>query len=121
MEQLRTRIRQYGDYDEIKRELEIMKYVEFAGLDEDADEEDGTEEGYDTGANGVNGHVKLPDPNADKANAQRGKSLEALLALKNKRILEELTKFRVSSRHSFTLSVANLTRVLERLDFAFRT
>jgi homeobox protein cut-like len=44
--------------------------------------------GYDTG-------VHLPNPNADKANAQQGKSLEALLATKSKRIQEELTKFRV--------------------------
>jgi hypothetical protein len=41
--------------------------------------------------------VHLPNPNADKANAQHGKSLEALLATKNKKILEELTKFRVRS------------------------
>lgn len=39
--------------------------------------------------------LHLPDPNADKANAQRGKPLEVLLATKNKRILEELTKFRI--------------------------
>ena len=39
--------------------------------------------------------MRLPDPNADKAAQQHGKSLEALLAAKNKRILEELTKFRV--------------------------
>lgn len=39
--------------------------------------------------------LHLPNPNADKANAQRGKSLEVLLATKNKRILEELAKFRV--------------------------
>jgi homeobox protein cut-like len=39
--------------------------------------------------------IHLPNPNADKANAQQGKSLEVLLAIKNKRILEELTRFRV--------------------------
>jgi len=38
--------------------------------------------------------VHMPNPNADKA--AHGKSLEALLAAKNKRMLEELTKFRVS-------------------------
>lgn len=44
----------------------------------------------------MNGNgIYLPNPNAEKANAQRGKSLEALLATKNKRLLEELTKFRV--------------------------
>ncbi|KAH7911987.1 CASP C terminal-domain-containing protein [Hygrophoropsis aurantiaca] len=87
IEQLRQRLRQYGDYDEIKRELEIMKYVEFAGLDVDADEDENTTgDGLD---------IHLPNPNADKANAQHGKSLEALLATKNKRILEELTRFRI--------------------------
>lgn len=39
--------------------------------------------------------MHLPNPNADKANNQEGKSLEALLATKNKRLQEELTKFRV--------------------------
>ncbi|KAJ7680560.1 CASP C terminal-domain-containing protein [Mycena polygramma] len=87
IDQLKQRLKQYGDYDEIKRELEIMKYVEFAGLDEDADEDDQWE-------NNESG-LQLPNPNAQKANAQRGKTLEALLATKNKRILEELTKFRI--------------------------
>ncbi|KAJ6594099.1 CASP C terminal-domain-containing protein [Mycena capillaripes] len=86
IDQLKQRLKQYGDYDEIKRELEIMKYVEFAGLDEDADEDD--DHGDELG-------LKLPNPNAQKANAQHGKTLEALLATKNKRILEELTKFRI--------------------------
>ena len=40
--------------------------------------------------------LQLPNPNASKANAHPAKSLQALLATKNKRILEELTKFRVS-------------------------
>ncbi|KAJ7647139.1 CASP C terminal-domain-containing protein [Roridomyces roridus] len=81
IDQLKQRLKQYGDYDEIKRELEIMKYVEFAGLDEEA--EDGGDD------------LQLPDPNAQKANARPGKTLEALLATKNKKMLEELTKFRI--------------------------
>ena len=44
--------------------------------------------------------IHLPNPNADKANAQQGKSLEVLLATKNKKILEELTRFRVRRRKS---------------------
>jgi hypothetical protein len=51
--------------------------------------------------------IHLPNPNADKANAQQGRSLEVLLATKNKRILEELTRFRVrrtSSRFATQLS-----------------
>jgi len=60
-----------------------LQYVEFAGL-EDGDEQD------------TDSELHLPDPNAEKANAHHGKSLEVLLATKNRRILEELTKFRVS-------------------------
>ncbi|KAG6833536.1 hypothetical protein H0H87_005187 [Tephrocybe sp. NHM501043] len=80
VDQLKQKMKQYANYDEIKRELEIMKFVEFAGLDEEA-------EGDST--------LELPNPNAEKANAQQGSSLETLLATKNKRILEELTKFRI--------------------------
>lgn len=55
-----------------------------------------------TFANGYDVGIQLPNPNADKANAQQGKSLEALLATKNKRLLEELTKFRVRCLFYFT-------------------
>ncbi|KAF9520295.1 hypothetical protein BS47DRAFT_1370453 [Hydnum rufescens UP504] len=84
IESLRSQIRQYQDYDEIKRELEIMKYVEFAGADLDGDE-----------GSGGDGDVRMPDPNAQKANQQQAKSLEALVLAKNKRILEELTRYRI--------------------------
>ncbi|KAI0780119.1 CASP C terminal-domain-containing protein [Fomes fomentarius] len=89
VDQLKSKLKQYADYDEIKRELEIMKYVEFAGLEGDEDTED------DVTLNGDALGLHLPNPNAEKANAQQGKSLEVLLATKNKRILEELTKFRI--------------------------
>ncbi|KAG1729204.1 CASP C terminal-domain-containing protein [Suillus paluster] len=83
---LKAKLKTFADYDEVKRELEILKYVEFAGLDPDDDwsSPDEDEDG-----------VHLPNPNADKANVQQGKSLEVLLATKNKRILEELTRFRI--------------------------
>ena len=58
------------------------------------EEEDEAEEGG-AHANGDDSHLSLPNPNADKANAHHGKSLEVLLATKNKRILDELAKFRV--------------------------
>ncbi|KAI6098987.1 CASP C terminal-domain-containing protein [Pisolithus croceorrhizus] len=86
---LRQKLAAYADYDEIKRELEIMKYVEFGGLDDDdTDADDWSSHESESG-------VHLPDPNAEKANARQGKSLEVLFAAKNKRILEELTRFRV--------------------------
>ncbi|KAL7418489.1 hypothetical protein Q5752_006947 [Cryptotrichosporon argae] len=75
---LRERVKQYADYDEIKRELEIMKYVEFAGAD--AEDED----------------VQMPDPNAAIANRQLNRSLENLLVSKNRRLLEDVTKLRVA-------------------------
>ncbi|KAL0579169.1 hypothetical protein V5O48_002850 [Marasmius crinis-equi] len=90
VDNLKNRMKKFHDYDEIKRELEIMKYVEFAGLEEDAEESDGL-----NGVNGYDAGVHMPNPNADKANGQQAKSLEALLATKNKRIMEELTKFRI--------------------------
>lgn len=74
-------MKEMADYDEIKRELEIMKYVEFSGAD--FGDDDGEK-------------PQLPDPNASVANKQRGQSLEKLLTSKNRRLLEDLTKLRVS-------------------------
>ncbi|KIY74451.1 hypothetical protein CYLTODRAFT_416284 [Cylindrobasidium torrendii FP15055 ss-10] len=76
IQSLKQRLQKYHDYDEIKRELGIMKYVEFAGFDDDFDHD-----------------VHLPNPNPEKE--EEVKSLEALLALKNKKLLEELTKIRI--------------------------
>ncbi|KAJ4483236.1 CASP C terminal-domain-containing protein [Lentinula aciculospora] len=88
VDQLKQRLKQYNDYDEIKRELDIMKYVEFAGFEDDTEDDQSSIEGYEVG-------IQLPNPNADKANVQQGKPLETLLATKNKRLLEELTKLRI--------------------------
>lgn len=79
---LKDRLHSYRDYDELKRELEIMKFVEFSVTEAEA------EAGYEA-------EISLPDPNAAKANARHGRSLEALLATKTKRLEEELTRFRV--------------------------
>lgn len=65
----------------------LNQYVEFAGLEEELEDNDLL--------NGNGLQLSLPNPNAEKANTQQVNSLEALLATKNKRILEELTKFRV--------------------------
>lgn len=40
--------------------------------------------------------VQMPDPNADKANLQRGQSLEGLLMSKNRKLQDDLTNMRVS-------------------------
>ncbi|KAF9237995.1 hypothetical protein BU15DRAFT_48129, partial [Melanogaster broomeanus] len=106
---LKKKLESYADYDEIKREFEIMKYVEFGGLNDDASDADVN----DWSSHDSEAGLHLPDPNADKPNAQHGKSLEVLLASKNKRILEELTWFRVrilihhpQTTHSRTVTIA---------------
>ncbi|THH03436.1 hypothetical protein EW145_g6255 [Phellinidium pouzarii] len=86
---LRQKLGQYSDYDEIKRELDIMKYVEFGGMDDD----DLINEDGSIGSNHFS--VALPSPIPTKSNMhQQNNSLETLLATKNKRIMEELTKSR---------------------------
>ncbi|WVR07736.1 hypothetical protein IAU60_004779 [Kwoniella sp. DSM 27419] len=83
IQSLKSKVKQYSDYDEVKRELEIMKFVEFSGADfeEDEDETSG---------------LTMPDPNASVANRSLGRSLENLLVSKNRRLLEDLTKLRVA-------------------------
>ncbi|EJD02863.1 uncharacterized protein FOMMEDRAFT_156221 [Fomitiporia mediterranea MF3/22] len=90
---LKQKLDLYSDYDEIKRELDIMKFVEFGGMDED---EHVTEDGYIVDGNSLG--LALPSPNPAKLTAQQqqSNSLETLLATKNKRITEELTKLRVA-------------------------
>ncbi|GAA6034575.1 hypothetical protein JCM8097_005404 [Rhodosporidiobolus ruineniae] len=89
VEMLREKVRGYADYDEIKRELEIMKYVEIAGLDLD-------DVPAASGSTVADLEVRLPDPNADKANRDRGKPLENLLMAKNRKLQDEVTELRVA-------------------------
>ncbi|KAG2747760.1 hypothetical protein P692DRAFT_20736904, partial [Suillus brevipes Sb2] len=53
---LKTKLQTYADYDEVKRELEILKHAEFAGLDtgDDCSSPDEDEDG-----------MHVPNPNAD--------------------------------------------------------
>jgi homeobox protein cut-like len=128
---LKARVKQFGDYDEIKRELEIMKvspaidgqttfvlnageqYVEFSGADFDNDDD----------------QPALPSPSPLSNNTQLGRSLENLLVSKNRRLLEDLTKLRVSwedlnmsfgkseeSVESLTVEVGRLKGLNEKLE-----
>lgn len=63
-------------------------------LDEAQDDEDEDDD---------DSELKMPDPNADKANQHRGKPLENLLMAKNRKIQDELTTFRVSDLFSHSL------------------
>ncbi|KAL4973378.1 CASP C terminal-domain-containing protein [Aspergillus desertorum] len=82
-EELKTRLEKVADYEDIRRELEMIKSIEFSAGD---DEEVGD---LNDGANGT----------ADKANGGgKNSSLEQLLLARNKKLTDELTVLRVSHR-----------------------
>lgn len=68
-----------------------FQFVEFSGtnLDEGNDVVD------DDTTSQSDSIVRMPDPNADKANLNPGKPLENLLMSKNRKIQEQLTTLRV--------------------------
>ncbi|KAI9710060.1 MAG: hypothetical protein M1812_007524 [Candelaria pacifica] len=86
---LRTKVHKWGDYEDVKRELEMLKSIEFAtGDDEDVivgDEKDQLYTGSEPQQNGLNGKAKTD-------------SLEQLLLARNKKLGDELTLLRVSHR-----------------------
>ena len=53
------------------------------------------------GGDDVSDLVRMPDPNADKANSHRGKPLENLLMAKNRKLQDELTNMRVAHEELF--------------------
>ncbi|PWY99863.1 hypothetical protein BCV70DRAFT_237727 [Testicularia cyperi] len=75
---LRTKLHQRGDYEEVRRELDILKMVHFSGEDEDDELE---EAGLTEGA---------------KGSQTEAKSLETLLLEKNRKLENQLTALRVS-------------------------
>lgn len=81
-EELRVRLAKVADYDEIRRELEMIRSIEFAG-----DEET---EGAGEGA--------AVDANGDGAKSKDKNSLEQLLMARNKKLTDDLTLLRVSHR-----------------------
>ncbi|KAG0144756.1 hypothetical protein CROQUDRAFT_659572 [Cronartium quercuum f. sp. fusiforme G11] len=104
---LRSKVAQYADYDEIKRELEIMKYVEFSSMNLEEEEESFGFEDLSPGSSSVNLDIKMPNPNADKANKQKTKSLETLLMSKNRKLQDDLTTLRVRHDELLTSSRKN--------------
>ena len=76
---LQAKVQKWSDYDEVKRELDMLRAIEFATVD-DADLDNGDDVSH---ANGV------PDKG-------KGDSLEQLLLARNKKLSNELTELRVS-------------------------
>lgn len=76
---LREKVNSWGDYENVKRELEVLKSIEFAtGEDDDADA------AADTAAEG------------GTSSQSKGETLEQLLLARNKKLSDELTVLRVS-------------------------
>lgn len=73
---LQSKVQRWGDYEEVKRELDMLRAIEFAGVD-DIDGDDATH---------LNG-------TADK---HKTESLEQLLVSRNKKLTSELTDLRLS-------------------------
>lgn len=86
--ELRSRLEKFADYDEIRRELEMIKSIEFAtGDDDDAGEAAATNGNETSGTN-----VTATTNSKDKS------SLEQLLMARNKKLTDELAVLRVSTR-----------------------
>ncbi|KAJ6032012.1 hypothetical protein N7540_002744 [Penicillium herquei] len=83
-DELRSRLDKFSDYDEIRRELEMIKSIELTAGDDDEMNETPAE-------NSVNA-------NGDATNTNGKNSLEQLLLARNKKLNDELAVLRVSSR-----------------------
>lgn len=78
-EALQSKVHKWNDYDEVKRELEMLRAIEFAN----SHENEGAEEEDSRHANGT-------------TERSQGESLEQLLLARNKKLSNELTELRVS-------------------------
>ncbi|KAK2602687.1 hypothetical protein N8I77_009198 [Diaporthe amygdali] len=74
---LKAKVQKWGDYDDIKQELEVLKSIEFSTGDDDETKD------------------LIDDHNGDAAKG-KGDTLEQLLLARNKKLSEELTILRVS-------------------------
>ncbi|KAL4871194.1 hypothetical protein BDV12DRAFT_32080 [Aspergillus spectabilis] len=84
-EDLKTRLEKVADYEDIRRELEMIKSIEFSA----GDDEDSGDLADTVGANG----------SVDKAKeGGKNSSLEQLLLARNKKLTDELTVLRLSHR-----------------------
>lgn len=83
-EELRVRLAKVADYDEIRRELEMIRSIEFAGDDDEAADDAAEKVAVET--------------NGDTSKTKDKNSLEQLLMARNKKLTEDLTLLRVSSR-----------------------
>ncbi|OJK04390.1 hypothetical protein ASPACDRAFT_74007 [Aspergillus aculeatus ATCC 16872] len=84
-EELRSRLEKVADYEDIRRELEMIKSIEFSPGDDDE-------------AGGFADSTSPTNGTATKAKEGSKNSLEQLLLARNKKLTDELTILRVSHR-----------------------
>ncbi|KAI9808136.1 MAG: hypothetical protein M1825_004593 [Sarcosagium campestre] len=87
---LNEKISKWSDYEDVKRELEMLKSIEFATGDDDDFDGDAELDGIESASRGVGG------PENGNAVGTRADSLEQLLIARNKKLGNELTVLRVS-------------------------
>ncbi|BFZ61164.1 hypothetical protein YB2330_002223 [Saitoella coloradoensis] len=112
-ESLRKKLREFDDYDEIKRELEMFKAVEFNTGDSDDDEEEEEAKPYNVNTEGSAGAA------ADSGSGNQSSSLEKALHARNKKLTSELTILRVSQtdlQSQLTSLETELARLTHDLD-----
>ncbi|KZF24115.1 homeobox protein cut-like protein [Xylona heveae TC161] len=97
-EKLQREAGRYSDYADIKRELEVLKSVEFAmGDDEGEEEEDEDDDNYDDKGNGV-GHGERSPGDLSLFRRDNPETLEQLLLRRNKKLGDDLAILRASHR-----------------------
>ncbi|KAL9107469.1 MAG: hypothetical protein Q9227_007666 [Pyrenula ochraceoflavens] len=89
-ENLRSKVEKWSDYEELKRELEVIKSIEFSGAPDEEDEQSTHEATSEVDSDSVrmNG----------SASKSKKETLEQLLLARNKKLSDELTVLRVSHR-----------------------
>lgn len=81
VQEMKAKLQKYSDYDELKRELEVLRSIELS-TEQDEDEE----------------HVAPMTTTNGSADKSQGQSLEQLLLAKNKKLSSEMTLLRVAQR-----------------------
>ncbi|KAL2356925.1 CASP C terminal-domain-containing protein [Cryomyces antarcticus] len=87
---LQDKVRKLADYDDVKRELEVLKSIEFAMGDDD--------DHFESSKASVSADSALPQQNGSVSTAKE-ETLEQLLLTRNKKLGDELTILRVSHQN----------------------
>ncbi|OJJ35013.1 hypothetical protein ASPWEDRAFT_171840 [Aspergillus wentii DTO 134E9] len=87
-DELRSRLEKVADYEDLRRELEVIKSIEFSAGDDD-ETGDVTDDANGSATNGTTAKSKEGGKN---------NTLEQLLLARNKKLTDELTVLRVSHR-----------------------